>query len=313
MNRTDRLMAIVLELQKHKEQRAEDLAATFETSVRTIYRDVQALSEAGVPIRAVPGQGYSLMEGYFLPPVSFHAEEAAALLLGLDAIEPLAGGPSRGHAASARSKIEAILPADVRERTDAVRSRVRVLSFPPRQRETVELLRQAAAEERSVRIRYRAKDARYSETERETERVIDPYGIVYVQGAWVAIAHCRLRQSLRHFRIDRMSDVVWTDERFTRPADFSIRDYEPGEDRRTEVRIRLRGRAIDRFRETDYFYVEESKETEDGLMVTLKVRYEEEILHWVLGWAEEALVLEPESLKRKVAAAARNIAGLYGR
>ncbi len=56
--------------------RAEDLAAAFETSVRTIYRDIQALSEAGVPVIGAPGQGYSLMEGYFLPPVSFTVEEA---------------------------------------------------------------------------------------------------------------------------------------------------------------------------------------------------------------------------------------------
>src|SRR5690349_23695534 len=82
MNRTDRLLAIVLELQSAGRRRAEDLAATFETSKRTIYRDIQALSEAGVPLVAIPGQGYSLMEGYFLPPLTFSAGEAAMLLLG---------------------------------------------------------------------------------------------------------------------------------------------------------------------------------------------------------------------------------------
>ncbi len=71
MNRTDRLLAIVLELQGRGKRRAEDLAETFETSKRTIYRDIQALCETGVPIVSIPGRGYSLVEGYFLPPLSF--------------------------------------------------------------------------------------------------------------------------------------------------------------------------------------------------------------------------------------------------
>src|SRR5437762_866708 len=84
MNRTDRLLAILLEIQAHGKRRAEDLAATFEISKRTIYRDIEALCEAGVPIIAVPGQGYSLVEGYFLPPVTFTPEEATLLLLGAE-------------------------------------------------------------------------------------------------------------------------------------------------------------------------------------------------------------------------------------
>src|SRR5207248_11641794 len=84
MNRTDRLLAIVLELQCKGRQRAEDLASTFETSKRTIYRDISALGQAGVPLISVPGRGYALMKGYFLPPLSFSADEATMLLLGSD-------------------------------------------------------------------------------------------------------------------------------------------------------------------------------------------------------------------------------------
>src|SRR2546423_10973910 len=81
MNKTDRLLAIVLELQARGRRRAEDLAATFETSKRTIYRDIEALCEAGVPVVAGPRQGHSLVEGYFLPPLQFRPEEATVLLL----------------------------------------------------------------------------------------------------------------------------------------------------------------------------------------------------------------------------------------
>src|SRR5918998_5677893 len=82
MNRTDRLMAMLLEFQARREVRAEDLARRFEVSVRTVYRDVQALSEGGVPIAAMPGKGYRLLDGYFLPPLSFTGDEAALLALG---------------------------------------------------------------------------------------------------------------------------------------------------------------------------------------------------------------------------------------
>ena len=76
MNRMDRLVGILLELQARGELRAGDLARTFEVSVRTIYRDVQALAETGVPVVATLGKGYRLMEGYFLPPLSFTGSEA---------------------------------------------------------------------------------------------------------------------------------------------------------------------------------------------------------------------------------------------
>jgi predicted DNA-binding transcriptional regulator YafY len=86
MNRTDRLLAIVLELQRKGQQRGEDLAMTFEVSTRTIYHDIQALCEAGVPIIAVQKKGYSLAEGYFLPPLHLTTEEALILALGSDFI-----------------------------------------------------------------------------------------------------------------------------------------------------------------------------------------------------------------------------------
>src|ERR1700686_4268255 len=114
MNKTDRLLAIVLELQGKKRQRAEDLAATFETSKRTIYRDIEALCEAGVPIGSIPGQGYSLMQGYFLPPLSFSTEEATMLLLGSDFMAQNFDAQYRAAAQSASRKIEGVLPGRLR-------------------------------------------------------------------------------------------------------------------------------------------------------------------------------------------------------
>ena len=124
MNRTDRLLAIVLELQRKGARRAEDLAATFETSKRTIYRDIQALCESGVPVVAQPGVGYSLVEGYFLPPVSFSVDEATMLLLGADSAAQNFDAQYRDAAASAGRKIEAVLSEKLRGEVEYLRGNI---------------------------------------------------------------------------------------------------------------------------------------------------------------------------------------------
>ena len=128
MNRTDRLLAIVLELQGKGERRAADLAALFETSKRTIYRDIVALCEAGVPVRAVPGRGYSLMEGYFLPPLSFTSEEAVTLLLGGDFMAQNFDARYRAAANAAVRKIAAALPAGRRGEVRALQGGMRFIA-----------------------------------------------------------------------------------------------------------------------------------------------------------------------------------------
>src|SRR6266567_5554514 len=128
MNRTDRLLAIVLELQGKGRQRAEDLAATFETSKRTIYRDIQALGQAGVPLISLPGHGYSLMKGYFLPPLSFTTEEATMLLLGSDFMAQNFDAQYRAAAQSAGRKIAGVLPEKLHDEVQYLQSNIRFVA-----------------------------------------------------------------------------------------------------------------------------------------------------------------------------------------
>src|SRR5579864_8962783 len=127
MNRMDRLFAILLQLKAHGQQRAQDLAADFEVSVRTIYRDVQALSEAGVPVVSMPGQGYALTEGYFLPPLMFTALEAGALTLGAEYVAQSLDAPFRAAAESAQAKLSNALTAEGRRDLRQVQESVRFL------------------------------------------------------------------------------------------------------------------------------------------------------------------------------------------
>ncbi len=162
MNKTDRQLAIMLELQRSKVLRAEDLASLFETSVRTIYRDIHTLSEMGVPIVGSPGHGYSLMAGYFLPPVGFSVEEAVTLLMGIDFIEQRLDGDYGNVSKMARRKIEAILPERVRGESSRVRETMRLLQAGEpitswREKDYIGQARRAIMECRKLRMTYLKK------------------------------------------------------------------------------------------------------------------------------------------------------------
>src|SRR6185295_19400072 len=162
MNRTDRLLAIVLELQAAGWQRAEDLAARFEITKRTVYRDMQALSEAGVPLVAVPGQGYSLAPGYFLPPLAFTPDEATMLLLGADFVAQNFDAQYRAAVQSASRKIEAVLPEGRRAQVRAFQHAIRFITgtpagAQPREQQALPTLRRAILERRTVRFHYHAR------------------------------------------------------------------------------------------------------------------------------------------------------------
>src|SRR3954470_1256928 len=122
-------MGILLQLQARGELRAEDLAGTFEVSVRTIYRDVEALCETGVPVVATPGKGYRLMEGYFLPPLSFTADEAALLLLGGELVRDRVDPLLRAAAEDALRKLASVLPPERRAEMERRRQGLFFASF----------------------------------------------------------------------------------------------------------------------------------------------------------------------------------------
>src|SRR4051812_25718583 len=150
-------MGILLELQARGELRAEDLAATFEVSVRTIYRDVEALCETGVPVVATPGKGYRLMDGYFLPPLSFTADEAALLILGGELVRDRVDPLLRQAAEEALRKLAGVLPP---ERRAAIEQRRQGLVFGslagPLDDRPFALARRAIEERRVVRLLYHA-------------------------------------------------------------------------------------------------------------------------------------------------------------
>ena len=304
MNKTDRLLAIVLELQRKGRRRAEDLAEVFETSKRTIYRDILALCEAGVPILSVPGQGYSLMKGYFLPPLSFTTEEATMLLLGSDFMARNFDAQYRAAAESAGRKIEGVLPETLRDDVQYMRGNIRFIggNTDPysKEHEKLQQLRRALLDRNTIRFCYHTRHRR-DERESAQTREADPYSLAYFLGAWHLVAYCHLRQDVRNFRLDRIEDLDLLPRTFTRLANIQSCQSEQDQPRNIMVRV-LFDREIARWvREGRSFYVTSEEETKDGLLVTLTVRHPNEILQWLLSWGSRVKVLEPDSLRERLA------------
>ena len=304
MNRTDRLLAIVLEIQGRGKVRAEDLADIFETSKRTIYRDIQALGQAGVPLVSTPGRGYALMEGYFLPPLSFSADEATLLLLGSEVMAKMFDAQYRAAAESASRKIAGVLPEKQRAQVQTLHSSLRLLGSGIQDRPEVQArlqqLRRAIIETRRIRFRYQARQT--SDNGRlATEREADPYLLVHSSNAWYVTGYCHLRRGVRNFRLERIDDLTLLDQTFTRPSDFTLERASGRGIGALIVRALFDMEVARWVQEAPSFFTVAQEATPEGWLVTLQVREERDVLQWLLGWGRHVRVLEPASLQRLMA------------
>lgn len=307
MNRTDRLVAIVLFLQGRRLVRAEDLASHFEVSLRTIYRDIAALGEAGVPISGEAGVGYNLVKSYHLPPVLFTAEEAAALFVGGELVKRFADTSLHASADSALLKIRAILPADRQDELQRL-ERATVVAGPQHPppgiaHDTLRPVQQALVGRRVLRLVYRAR----SRTE-DTVRAVEPMGTVFGGNAWYLVAWCRLRGEVRHFRLDRIRKLELTAERFVPREDFDLQRHLAAiesESPKIEVLLRVAPAALDRVRAESCTGVLGETPGEHGVEVRLLTYSLEWCARWVLSFGGEVGALAPASLRAQVRALAQ--------
>ncbi|UHA75130.1 helix-turn-helix transcriptional regulator [Paenibacillus sp. 481] len=317
MNRTDRRMAIVLELRQRRVCRAEDLAALYEVGVRTIYRDIQALTEMGVPISSIPGIGYSLMEGYFLPPVLLHPEEAMLLLTGVEHIGGRLDESWLAYAQGARAKMKDLLNEAGLHRVKDIHGQLCFLPHdctvtPLHRNKTEPLLgsmQQAVKRQQALHIRYETPAKNNGSV--ETERTIHPYGIVHTGDVWVAVAYCCLRQAIRHFRLDRIRALEALEQYFERPDHFSLAAHMPADDRNLLVTVTFPLSLSQQVKESRFYYMESIDERTDCLVVKLKARQVQDVIPWLLGWGAQARIIEPLSLAEAVKEEAARIVQAY--
>lgn len=304
MNRTDRLVAMVMFLQGRRLVRAEDMAAHFEISVRTVYRDLSALSEAGVPISGAAGVGYSLVKSYHLPPVMLTAEEAGALFVGAELAKQLTDGSLQPPIEAALLKLRAVLPRDRQDYLEQLGKKTVVIGpgacrpVAPSDRRWLLRLQDAAVRRRVVSITYRAR-ARDDDTVREVE----PLGVAYFGNGWYLIAWCRLRGDFRHFRLDRVRALETKDEAFEPRPEFSLSshlDTLSTPPPMTPVRIWFAVKALDRARRESFAAVVEEKSDGSGAEIVMATYSLEWMAAWLLSFGADAEALEPEELRQQI-------------
>jgi predicted DNA-binding transcriptional regulator YafY len=222
MNRLDRLTAILIHLQTKRVVRAQELAKRFDISLRTVYRDIRSLEEAGVPVGAEAGVGYFLTD-YHLPPVMLTNAEASALLLGAKLIEKWTDESVRTEFESALYKIKSVLKRSDQEHLDDLAPNMGVSKPAAKLTNDNALLKdiqQAIGRHHVLHITYKTL---YSDS--ETQREVEPVGLYHYGMAWHLIAFCRIRQDYRDFRVDRICELTDTGQRFARHERLSLQEY----------------------------------------------------------------------------------------
>lgn len=221
MNRVDRLLGILTTLQSRKYVTAEKLSAKFDISVRTVYRDIRALAEIGIPVSFENGKGYFIVEGYFLPPVSFTSGEANALILLSSLADRFTDRSVARSTESALEKIRAVLRSGEKESASQLRDRIRVLSPGPQQRPFDFLGDIQASISGNTILFLEYTDLKGQKTEREVE----PIGIIYYTDQWHLIAWCWLRNDYRDFIVKQIDRLNLTSRPFRKTDHITIDEH----------------------------------------------------------------------------------------
>jgi len=295
---------MVLHLQGRRVVRAEELAGHFEVNIRTVYRDIAALGEAGVPISGEAGVGYCLMKGYQLPPVMFTAEEATSLFVGGELVKQYTDASLHTPMVSALDKLRAVLPKDRQDHIEKLTKRTLVYGRPD------QVVPEAAAQRwllpvqqgvvlrRVLRMDYRGRGQ-----EIDTPRAVEPLGVVFYGGAWYFVAWCRLRRDYRHFRVDRIRRLELMPEKFEAREDFSLEKHMKESTTRSDslpVRVWFANRAHDRARRESQATLIEGQVRDGGAEFSLYTWSLEWLARWLLSFGTDAEAMAPAKLRKLV-------------
>jgi predicted DNA-binding transcriptional regulator YafY len=201
--RLSRLTSILTQLQTKRLTTATSLADKFNVSFRTIYRDIRALEQAGVPILTEEGKGYTLMEGYKIPPVMFSESQANALILAEQLVLKNKDSSFIKDYTDAIDKIKVVLKQAHKEKANLLADRTRFEQNIKRERNSnnISELQQALTNFDLIKIDYT------NEKSKTTSRTVEPFALISTTENWLLIAWCRLRKEFRFFRLDRIKNV----------------------------------------------------------------------------------------------------------
>ena len=300
MKRLDRLNAILIQLQSKRVVKSAEIAERFGISQRTVYRDIRALEEAGIPIGAEAGTGYFLMENFQLPPIMFTNEEASAILLGEKLVEKMSDEQIRKHYQSAAFKIKAVLKPTDKDYLEKLHEKVSVYNWANIDGKSGRLfldeIQKALVNKQVLEVLYQKKNSAESSL-----REVEPIGLCNYGSRWHLFAWCRERSDYRDFRLDRIKNLRITEKRYTEKQHISIEEFierTSSHERNANITIIIssdRKKIID---ESKYFYGFQEEENIGG---TFRMKFANNELPgfagWLVGTRSLAQVVEPPELQ----------------
>ena len=307
-------------LQGGQQYNVQELADLCKVTRRTIFRDLEVLRDADVPLLYDEQRGgYQIPGHYFLPPTQFTAEEAFALLIICRQVGDRRMIPFYSAAQSAADKLSNNLPQRlveyVRSLSNAIRIRLDATNTLTGQERVYEQLLNAISTRCCVRIRYESLHE-----QRHIQTKLHPYRLLFHQHTWYVVGRSSLHREVRTFNVGRIKKILMLEDPIRMPRNFRIENYlrnawrlipEPGGDR--EVKIRFSSKVAQNVAEVSWHKTQQTKWLEDGsLEFAVTVTGLQEISWWIMGYGDQAEVLEPADLREMICERARKMIGMYG-
>ncbi len=221
MNRLTRISSILIQLQSKKIVTAKEIADHFEISLRTVYRDIKTLQNAGVPIGSENGVGYYIIDGYRLPPIALTNEEINALITSEQFINRQGDTSLSKNFESMLFKIKSVLKNFQRENVQVIEERTRnFVAGVVHESRWLSDIQNSIIGLKTISIKYHSLYKNQI-----TTRSIEPMAVYFTNNSWVLIAFCQLRENLREFRLDRISSLTVTELPFKANIDFDLKKY----------------------------------------------------------------------------------------
>lgn len=310
-------MKLLQVLQSGNGQNAKGLAESCQVSRRTIFRDLETLRKAGVPLEFDSTEDrYFIPESFFLPPVNFTAEEALAILslasdLGKEQL------PFYGSARKAALKIETRLPGPLREElsdvTQSIQIKLQKHNALEEKDSCFQTLLDAITKQRVVRMDY--------ESLTEWEKIqtkLRPYKLFFCKRSWYVVGRSSMHRDIRMFNISRILDIRMMREKYTIPKSFSLEKHlgNAWELMRSpqdyNVHIRFQPMVARNVAEVIWHKTQKAEFLKDGCLdFYAQVSGLDEIVWWVLGYGDQAEVIKPAKLRKKVADRAAKLNAIY--
>jgi predicted DNA-binding transcriptional regulator YafY len=311
MNRIDRLTAIIIKLQSSRRTSAETIAEQFTISLRTVFRDLKALGEAGVPIGHEPDHGYFIVEGYYLPPIMFTKEEASTLVLEGKFVDQQADKVVADNFNQALLKIKTVLRRSEKNFLEDLDGHISVIKPPMPNAPSTSNFHLTEIKSALVNKNVLSFDYYSNYNDVTTSRTVEPMGLCHYSNHWHLIAYCHLRASVRDFRTDRIMKLKINNDLFDPNVHDDYRKYVGAVFNGTdleEATVRF-NKEIARFiADQKYYYgLINEREQDDFMEMTFMTSQFEYFARWLISFGNGIEIIKPKELKEEIVKMVREL------